>query len=698
MVKLESNKTIPCDIFLIKGSCLVDESILTGESVPITKIHAESDRKVNSLNIVYGGSTCIFEKSDQVLGIVINTGWNNFKGKIISGTLDSYKKPNLILYQMIRITMVFVSILMVCLLGLLLYDFLMDQLYMVRFLKYMTDLVIKGVQPSSWFILFVSVYIISTRLNSSAIAILKPLKLFNVGLTDTICFDKTGTLTQNKILFHGVLLRNSENEFSETLVRHMKEAIAEEKFQKLLALSSCCHDLFIHEHKLIGDPIDLELFKFSGSSMNIIRNDMKYLVGERRGTLRDSTYIRPQKFYTRVMGKKANFGYGIIKVFPFSSDTKRMGVLVKGLNNLKEIEKNDKNSYFTNKMMFESKEVLPNMQNSVFLDQANYSYVVKGAAQSIKKICRPSTIPKNFDQKLNEYAKQGLRIIALASKSVNSSELTQTEYEADMDFLGLMLFDNPLKESSKRTIDSLKFNNIDCKMITGDHLYSAINVGYMSGVIDQTESVFICSLDQEREKLFWQFLTFEELIKAQKDQKFEEEPVILEKRSNKVSVQHSQRQSISRSMKSIITSHKHFKSQLKLTDMERLPQIVDLVKNLQIQACLAMEGSCFDYIMDHPTISETQKKFILKKTKIFGRSTPDQKKGIVEALCRFKNSKNLCVGFVGDGANDFKALNNADFGLSIENPEASIASPFTSPQKELTILEDLIIEGKWHFF
>ena len=132
--------------------------------------------------------------------------------------------------------------------------------------------------------------------------------------------------------------------------------------------------------------------------------------------------------------------------------------------------------------------------------------------------------------------------------------------------------------------------------------------------------------------------------------------------------------------------------------MERLPQIVDLVKNLQIHACLAMEGSCFDYIMDHPTISETQKKFILKKTKIFGRSTPDQKKGIVEALCRFKNSKNLCVGFVGDGANDFKALNNADFGLSIENPEASIASPFTSPQKELTILEDLIIEGKWHFF
>jgi cation-transporting ATPase 13A3/4/5 len=694
LVKLESNTIIPCDMLLIKGSCLVDESILTGESIPITKISAESDNKINSLNIVYGGSQCILEKSDQVLGLVINTGWNGFKGKIISSLSNTTAKQNLIVEQMIEITKVFIIISTFIVAAILIYDAIYRQIFLVRVFKYLSDFMIKSFQPTTWFLLFISAYIISTRLNSSKIMILNPKKLFNVGLTDTICFDKTGTLTENKIIFNGVIMRDIHGNFTKCH-SSIQDTVGESKFNRLLAMTSCCHDLFVHEGELIGDPIDMELFKFSGSSMNIIRNDLKFIVGERKGTLRDTAYVRPQTVFSQVMGKPKNYGFGIVKIFPFSSEKKRMAVMVKGINNLGEIEKNDKNSYYTNKMIFESNgtQESKDLKVSKFLDKSDFCYLVKGAAESIKKICKQETIPEDFDEKVNEYAQQGLRIIALASKSVTDPNKTQSELEQDLDFLGLMMFDNPLKPSTKPIIDKLKFNNMNCKMITGDHLYAAINVGYMSGILEQTESLWICALNKQNNNLNWKFSTFEELMKMQDVQK-NQDLVIQEKRTNKISIEQSILKKLSEKNQSILTSHRKYKYEIRQANIHDLPGIISSAQKSSVKASIAMEGSCFDYLINKIKLTPQQHNFILKRTKIFGRANPDQKRNIINSLRHQKNPQNICVGFVGDGANDFKALNQADFGLSIDNTEASIASPFVSSKSDLSIIEHLLNEGR----
>lgn len=71
--------TAPCDCLLLEGSCVVNEAVLTGESVPKSKIGLNSiltsenahthldirtEHNVNKRNMVYGGTKIILHKSD----------------------------------------------------------------------------------------------------------------------------------------------------------------------------------------------------------------------------------------------------------------------------------------------------------------------------------------------------------------------------------------------------------------------------------------------------------------------------------------------------------------------------------------------------------------------------------------------------------------------------------------------------------
>lgn len=78
------------------------------------------------------------------------------------------------------------------------------------------------------------------------------------------------------------------------------------------------------------------------------------------------------------------------------------------------------------------------------------------------------------------------------------------------------------------------------------------------------------------------------------------------------------------------------------------------------------------------------------KGTVFARFSPEQKTQLIESL----QSVGYFVAMCGDGANDCGALKAAHAGVSLSEAEASVASPFTSKEQNISCIPTLIREGR----
>lgn len=98
IIEIQDDQTLPCDVILLNGSCIMNESMLTGESVPILKnalpyhnfkFNPFEDNK-NSL--LFSGTLCLetrfyMKEKFPVLGLVYKTGFSTMKGQLIRSIL-----------------------------------------------------------------------------------------------------------------------------------------------------------------------------------------------------------------------------------------------------------------------------------------------------------------------------------------------------------------------------------------------------------------------------------------------------------------------------------------------------------------------------------------------------------------------------------------------------------------------------------
>ena len=92
---------VPCDLVLLTGICIVNESMLTGESIPVIKsaIPVQSndlyDPDVDLKHTIYSGTKVIQARrigQTKVFGLVIRTAYVTTKGNLIRDIL--YPRPN----------------------------------------------------------------------------------------------------------------------------------------------------------------------------------------------------------------------------------------------------------------------------------------------------------------------------------------------------------------------------------------------------------------------------------------------------------------------------------------------------------------------------------------------------------------------------------------------------------------------------
>nr|XP_045005281.1 polyamine-transporting ATPase 13A3 isoform X2 [Jaculus jaculus] len=632
---------MPCDAVLINGTCIVNESMLTGESVPVTKTNLPNpsvDAKgmgeefyspeTHKRHTLFCGTTVIqtrFYTGELVKAIVVRTGFSTSKGQLVRSIL--YPKPTD--FKLYRDAYLFLLCLVaVAGIGFIytIVNSILNEVFNgkpvevgVIIIKSL-DIITITVPPALPAAMTAGIVYAQRRLKKVGIFCISPQRINICGQLNLVCFDKTGTLTEDGLDLWGIQ-RVEHNRFLLPEVSVCNEVLVKSQF---VACMATCHSLTKIEGVLSGDPLDLKMFEAIGWVLEEATEEetalhnriMPTVVRPPKQLLPESTPAGNQEM--ELFELPAIYEIGIVRQFPFSSALQRMSVVARVLG-----------------------------------DKKMDAYM-KGAPEVIASLCKPETVPVDFETVLEDYTKQGFRVIALAHRKLESKltwhkvqNISRDIIENNMDFMGLIIMQNKLKQETPAVLEDLHKANIRTVMVTGDNMLTAVSVARDCGMILPHDKVIIAEAlppkDGKVAKINWHYA--DSLTQG---------------------------------------------SSSSAVDSEAIPikLVHDSLEDLQLTRYhFAMNGKSFSVILEH--FQDLVPKLMLHGT-VFARMSPDQKTQLVEAL----QNVDYFVGMCGDGANDCGALKRAHGGISLSELEASVASPFTSKSRSISCVPNLIREGR----
>ncbi|KAF9436778.1 hypothetical protein BGZ76_003009 [Entomortierella beljakovae] len=669
----------PCDAVLLTGDCIVNESMLTGESVPVSKIPVTApalqhlDLSLSNIpseiarHFLFSGTKIVRarpgvpRKQDQSnieddeygrnnqprgLAMVVRIGFNTTKGTLIRSML--FPKPND--FQFYRDSFRFIGILaMIACVG-----FLLSTVNFVRMgvpfhmmIVKALDLITIVVPPALPATMSIGTSFAIARLKRSDIFCISPTRVNIGGKINCMCFDKTGTLTEDGLDVLGVQCPDGDTgKFGEMMssveeIQNAPKSLQEKSTPMLYAMTTC-HSVKSVNGELIGDPLDLKMFDFTlwileegglGSRLaNITEATQKSGKGSNTSGI-VSTVVRPpggkqfnldDMMASQSSGDTSSFlELGIIRCFEFVSSLRRMSVIVKRLHS-------------------------PGME--IF---------VKGAPEVMTDICNKESLPQDYSERLAYYTHHGYRVIACAYKSmptlnfVRSQRVKREQVESDLVFLGFIVFENKLKPTTAPIVATLSNARIRQVMCTGDNVLTAISVSKECGLVNKAREVYtprFVSGDSttENSEIVWENTD---------DARMTLDSMTLKPKTTWAD------------------------------ESENGPEF-PRYSYMMNDYVLAVTGDCFRWMVDYAPTSTLNR--MLVKGQIFARMSPDEKHELVEHLQEI----GYCVGFCGDGANDCGALKAADVGISLSEAEASVAAPFTSRSNDIGCVVKVIQEGR----
>ncbi|XP_022666332.1 probable cation-transporting ATPase 13A3 isoform X2 [Varroa destructor] len=638
------------DAVIIEGSCVVNEAGLTGESVPVVKT---SIKACIGRNILYNSerhSRCTLlsgtdimqtRSSRNVEAMVIRTGFSTEKGKLLGAMI--YPKP--VDFQLARdvdnLLKCLLPIAAVAFLGLMTYKRVFQNNYFALDFKTSFDIISLAMPPGLPAAMSIAGRVpAQQRLSEAQIFCTSPKHITIGGCITCFCFDKTGTLTETDLNLWGVFAFDRPEPIKDPSTLPFDHAMR-------VAMASC-HALTRSYDKLLGDPMDVKIFEATRyvfddcnlyspygyyANERIIVRPMFQEASNQHGATDDTKKGPP------FIQRSRPFEIGILYVYPFSSALQRMSVL------------------------------------TIVDNSTNLTVFAKGAPETLANLCVKESIPKDFKKKLTIFAKEGYRVIAVATKELpsninnqNLKNLSRQEIESQLTMLGFIIMENRLRRQTKPVLKKLKEANIRPIMVTGDNLLTALTVARECGMIESTEPIIRIELDDSGTDIYWAYYDIQDHVEAvaftgnvPKDQEYQQ----------------------ASSAKS-----EYWKG------VEKHPQrIFKILPNEDKEIRISYTGN-FQIVTTGNALAIIRRRYpkilhkVIVRGIVFARMTPDSKTHFVEDL----QAVGHCVGFCGDGLNDCGALKGANIGIALLGSEASIYSPFTSTSSDISCIIKLISE------
>uniref|UniRef100_A0A8C4FCF4 Polyamine-transporting ATPase 13A3 n=1 Tax=Dicentrarchus labrax TaxID=13489 RepID=A0A8C4FCF4_DICLA len=490
---IPSNGTImPCDAVLVSGTCIVNESMLTGESVPVTKTNLpnpvpgergeETDSAYNTeehkRHTLFCGTNVIqtrFYTGELVKAVVVRTGFSTAKGQLVRSIL--YPKPTD--FKLYRDAYLF----LLCLVAVAGIGFVysivlsvMNKVPAKTIIIESLDIITITVPPALPAAMTAGIVYAQRRLKRIGIFCISPQRINICGQINLVCFDKTGTLTEDGLDLWGVQ-RVENGSFHLSEENAYKENLVKSQF---VACMATCHSLTKIEGQLSGDPLDLKMFEATGWILEEATEEETSLHNRIMPTV-----VRPPKQLlppepAELYELSSAYEIGIVRQFPFSSALQRMTVVAR------------------------------------LLGEKRMDAYTKGAPEVVVSLCKKETVPENFAEVLESYTKQGFRVIALAHRRLESKlnwhkvqNISRDHIEANMEFLGLIIMQNKLKAETPGVLQDLHGAHIRTVMVTGDNMLTAISVARDCGMIPPQDTVIIADAlpphNGQAAKITWRY-------------------------------------------------------------------------------------------------------------------------------------------------------------------------------------------------
>ena len=460
----QTHWVIPCDMVLLSGQCIMNESGLTGESMPVQKIACPNEPKAydhsGSKYTLYAGTT-ILQTNGNIECLVTKTGTGTSKGQLISTIL--YPEKFIFKYEEeLEVTICF--LLLFGLVALPLSFYLQENngsssSWITKW-AYGMFTVSQIFSPLLPVALKVGQIRSSKRLSDQKIFCVNPRRIAISGKVNIFCFDKTGTLTKEGMEFSGVSVCSQIVGQPRPVLSNLQRDISNSGMlpPHILECMSCCHSLVkFGENEYVGNEVEINMFRAS-----------KWLL------IQDA-----QSELTTVISPNKNQRFTLLKKYDFDHARQTMSVIVE--------------------------------------DQSGKKHVYcKGSFEKVEALCTSDTIPLNFKHIAREFAMDGGYVLGFGYRSLPELETPnqtyatmprdQIEVASSFNLLGLMIFRNEPKDDSRDAIIHIREGVVRPVMITGDNAQCGQYIARSCCLVNEGSKILLGEFDQTAEDVVWSFM------------------------------------------------------------------------------------------------------------------------------------------------------------------------------------------------